>query len=124
MLLNFLAVGVGGFIGSCLRFAITKICGFYSVVFPFGTLLSNVIAGIAIGFIIGLDITSPKTKLFLTTGLLGGLSTFSAFSLETINLFNEGKHLLSSLNVLLNLTLSLIGVVLGMYLANLLFKKA
>lgn len=123
MLIDFLAVGIGGFIGSCLRFALNKAAVYCGVSFPLGTLLSNVIAGIAIGFISGLELSSPKTRLFLTTGLLGGLSTFSTFSLETIRLFGEAKHFMGFANVLLNLVLSLSGVLLGMYLAKLL-KKA
>jgi CrcB protein len=115
MLTDFLAVGIGGAAGSCLRFALTKMAACMGVSFPLGTLLSNVIAGIAIGAVIGAGDFSPKTRLFITTGLLGGLSTFSTFSLETINLFSEGRYAASALNVLLNLGLSLFGVVLGMW---------
>jgi len=124
MLTDFLVVGIGGFIGSCLRYALTKMTIYFGISFPLGTLLSNIIAGIAIGFIIGLGTFSPKSKLFLTTGLLGGLSTFSAFSLETITLFSEGKYLLSIVNILLNLGLSLSGVILGILLARLILIKA
>ncbi|MDR0222386.1 MAG: CrcB family protein [Oscillospiraceae bacterium] len=124
MLTDFLVVGTGGFIGSCLRFAFNQIAVYFGISFPLGTLVSNVAAGIAIGFVIGLDAFSPKLKLFLTTGLLGGLSTFSAFSLETVNLFGGGKYFLGAANVLLNLALSFAGVVLGMFLAGLLAKKA
>jgi len=122
VLTDFLVVGIGGFIGSCLRFSFNKITEHFAVIFPFGTLLSNVIAGLAIGFVIGLDIFSPKSRLFITTGLLGGLSTFSTFSLETVNLFNSGKYLLGALNILLNLGLSLFGVALGMFFAKALKK--
>lgn len=124
MLIEFLTVGIGGFIGSCFRFALNKAAVYFGFSFPLGTLLSNVIAGIIIGFVIGLELSSPKTKLFITTGLLGGLSTFSTFSLETVSLFSEGKHFWGFANVLLNLGLSLLGVVLGMYLAKFLVKKA
>ena len=124
MLTDFLIVGVGGFLGSCLRFAFNKTAEYFGIVFPLGTLLSNVIAGFAIGFVIGLDIFSPRAKLFITTGLLGGLSTFSTFSLETVNLFSGGKYFLGALNVLLNLALSLIGVVLGMFAAKVILRKA
>ncbi|MCL2077544.1 MAG: CrcB family protein [Oscillospiraceae bacterium] len=123
MIIDFLFVGMGGFIGSCLRFALTKVTVYLGIEFPIGTLLSNVIAGSAIGFIIGLGVFSPRTKLFFVTGLLGGLSTFSAFSLETVNLFSDGRYLLCGLNVLLNLALSLSAVVLGMFLAGLILKK-
>ena len=118
MLTDFILVGVGGFIGACLRFLLTKMVDYFGIAFPLGTLLSNVIAGIAIGFVIGLGVFSQKSKLFINTGLLGGLSTFSAFSLETVTLFREGKHLSGILNVFLNLGLSLFGVVAGMFLAR------
>lgn len=122
-MIEFIVVGAGGFLGSCLRFAITRLTQYMGLNFPLGTLLSNVIAGLFIGFIIGLEQQSaaipPKAKLFLTTGLMGGLSTFSAFSLETVNLFSNGKHLIAASNILLNLGLSLLCVVLGMSLAKL-----
>jgi CrcB protein len=89
-MMEFIVVGIGGFIGSCLRFAINKTSIHITPAFPLGTLLSNVIAGFFIGIIFGIDqnfgIIRPKMKLFLTTGLMGGLSTFSTFSVETINL--------------------------------------
>jgi CrcB protein len=122
MLTDFLAVGIGGFIGSCLRYGLHQATIYFGISFPLGTLLSNVIAGVAIGFVVGLDIFSPKSKLFLTVGLFGGLSTFSTFSLETVNLFKDGNYFMSAANVLLNLTLSFGGVVLGLFLAGLLTK--
>lgn len=123
---EFLFVGLGGFIGSYLRYVITKGSTFFPVPLPLGTLISNVIAGILIGFIIGLERNSllipPRMKLFLTTGLLGGLSTFSTFSLETIDLFMSGKYLASFGNITLNLGLSLLGVLVGMTLSKALLK--
>ena len=104
---EFIVVGIGGFIGSCMRFGLTKLSNTFCITFPYGTLLSNVIAALCIGFIIGFGQQSasiaPKVKLFLTTGLLGGLSTFSTFSLETVNLFKANKPLIASGNILLNL---------------------
>jgi len=125
--MEFIIVGIGGFIGSCLRYGFNKFAIYLNISFPLGTLMSNVVAGVTIGFIIGLESNtfsfSPKTKLFLTTGLLGGLSTFSTFSIETVTLFNDGKHLLAAGNILLNLILSLSGVVLGMAAARLINKN-
>ncbi|MGL4607176.1 MAG: fluoride efflux transporter CrcB [Eubacteriaceae bacterium] len=127
-MLDFIVVGIGGFIGSCFRFALTKIFSYSQFLFPFGTLFSNVIAGLLIGFIIGLENQSililPKTKLFLTTGLLGGLSTFSTFSLETVNLFRDNKPFLASGSIFLNLILSLLGVVIGLIIAKFVVKRA
>ena len=121
-MVNLFMVGIGGFLGSCLRYMISKLVGSFSASFPLGTLLSNVIAGLFIGFIIGLEQNSVRisvnTKFFLTTGLLGGLSTFSTFSLETIELFKAEKYLLSIVNIVSNLGLSLLGVVLGLMVAK------
>ena len=126
-LLAFIYVGIGGFLGSCLRYLFNIICKDFAAVFPFGTLLSNVVAGLLIGFIIGLDrqtdFISPQMKLFLTTGLLGGLSTFSTFSMETVDLFSDGQYFICSLNILLNLALSLLGVVIGIWAAKTAFNK-
>ena len=119
-------MGIGGFFGSCLRFLLTKLAAHFSVSFPCGTLISNVTAGILIGFIAGLERQSitidPKTKLFMTTGFLGGLSTFSTFGIETINLFQNSKFLLAGGNIVLNLCLSLFGVTVGMFFARIIVK--
>lgn len=115
-----LYVGIGGFIGASLRYLIsTKFTG---TQFPYGTLIVNIIGGILIGFIIELslvtDSVSPDLKLFLTTGVMGGLTTFSTFSYETITFFSNGSYFLAFLNTGLNLFLSLGGVVLGKYIAH------
>lgn len=121
--MEFLVVGMGGFLGSCLRYGITLFYRRFEINLPIGTLISNILAGLLIGFIIGMETQtgrlSPKTKLFLTTGFLGGLSTFSTFSMETVELFSSGKYGLSFLNVLLNLSCSILGVLLGLAAAKL-----
>ena len=125
-MMEFIAVGIGGFIGSCFRFGFNKISVNITPAFPLGTLMSNVIAGLIIGFIIGFDQNSaikPKIKLFLTTGLMGGLSTFSSFSLETINLFQSGKQILAAANIFLNLGLSFLGVIIGITVSKMIFNK-
>lgn len=113
-----LYVGVGGFIGACLRYLITlnapKVFG---TQLPYGTLSANVIGGLLIGVIMELSTTtsciSPNLRLLLATGLMGGLTTFSTFSYETVNLFSEGSYISGTLNIGLNLFLSLGGVVVG-----------
>lgn len=125
---EFIAVGSGGFIGVCLRFITIKAMKLTAANFPFATLISNVIAGFAIGFIIGYENNvkhlNHNLELFLTTGMLGGLSTFSTFSLETVNLFGESKYGLAFTNIVLNIILSFLGLILGMVLAKTIFKKA
>ena len=118
-----LFVGLGGFIGCCLRYGLSLYCAkLLGNSLPYGTLIVNVIGGILIGFIMGYslssDAISPNLKLFLTTGLLGGLTTFSTFSYETITLFNQGSYFSGTLNAGLNLFLSLGGVVLGKFLSQ------
>ncbi len=123
-MLKILYVGIGGFIGASLRYIISyhspKLFGNH---FPFGTLIVNVIGGLLIGFIMELSLStdsiSPNLRLFLTTGIMGGLTTFSTFSYETVNLISEGNYIVGTLNICLNLFLSIIGVVLGRFIAHL-----
>jgi CrcB protein len=121
---NILAVGLGGFIGANQRYLLTKTIPVTA--FPFATLAANVLAGLIIGAITGLDGSAlslpPKWKLLVNTGLLGGLSTFSTFSLETVNLFSDGKYALAAANIALNLTLSIAGLITGMILTKLIVK--
>jgi len=125
-MMDLLFVGVGGFLGSCARYLLTRASQCLNMTFPLGTFVSNIVAGLFIGLIIGLErqsmALSPRTKLFLTTGLLGGLSTFSTFSMETVNLFMDGRYLMAVGNVALNLGISLACVVLGLLLARVIIK--
>ncbi|MDP4183381.1 MAG: fluoride efflux transporter CrcB [Bacillota bacterium] len=111
-------VGIGGFIGASLRYLIsTGAAKIFKSDFSFGTLIVNVIGAVLIGFIMQLSIKSsfitPNMKLFLTTGILGGLTTFSTFSFETVSLFQSGRYFLCFSNIILNLSLSLLGVFIG-----------
>ncbi|MDR2538693.1 MAG: fluoride efflux transporter CrcB [Bifidobacteriaceae bacterium] len=124
-MLELLAVGIGGFIGACARFGLSKFFNQYPA-FPYGTLFSNVVAGLLIGIVIGVErelIEIPThAKLFLTTGLLGGLSTFSTFSLETVVLLEDGNYLKAGANTLLNLGLSIAAVMAGFLIVKLITR--
>jgi len=121
-LFRILVVGIGGFIGASLRYIITnlsiKILGNS---FPYGTLFVNILGGFLMGFIMEASISlwpiSINMRTFLTTGILGGLTTFSTFSYETISMISNGHYLIGFINVCLNLILSLFGVWLGKFLA-------
>ena len=118
-----LVVGLGGFIGSALRYLINKELNIFLTAIPSGTLLVNIIAGLAIGFVIGfepLSHISERSRLFIVSGLLGGLSTFSAFSAETIVLLEDKQYLFGGLNILANVGLSLLAVVIGLLVARVL----
>lgn len=119
-------VGIGGFIGASLRYMIsTNSSKIFGTQLPYGTLIVNVIGGILIGFIMELslmtDFISPNLRLFLTTGIMGGLTTFSTFSYETITLLSGGMYILGTLNTCLNLFLSLGGVLVGKLLSHIIF---
>jgi CrcB protein len=125
-MIQILCVGVGGFIGSCTRFGINKMLsqGYF---LPFGTLLSNVAAGLLIGIVIGVEREfcqlPENVKLMTVTGFLGGLSTFSAFSLETVNYIELGEYFKAGANVFLNLSLCFGAVFLGFAVVKLLKIK-
>jgi CrcB protein len=122
---NVLWVGLGGFIGASLRYIISlNSSKLFSSHLPYGTLIVNILGGLFIGFIMELSLTtdliSPSLKLFLITGIIGGLTTFSTFSYETVTLFIEGKYVLGMLNTTLNLFLSIAGVVIGKLISQIL----
>jgi len=93
-MMNVLVIALGGAIGAVARYgagvAATRAFG---PNFPYGTLGVNIIGCFAMGLLIGLfamkEPVDPALKLFLTTGILGGFTTFSAFSLETIMLYER-----------------------------------
>lgn len=118
-----LIVGCGGFIGASTRYLVSAFCTkHFKNPIPYGTLVVNVTGAILIGFVVQLslaNVVSPKVKLFITTGIFGGLTTFSTFSLESMNLFTSGKVEMGIINVVLNLFLSLIGVMIGQAIAKL-----
>lgn len=112
-----LIVGLGGFLGAALRYIISSVTAKYFGDFPIGTLMVNVAGGFIMGLIMeaGNSIwpISADARLFLTTGILGGLTTFSTFSYETVSYLAEGEYLMGSLNAGLNLFLALFACWLG-----------
>ncbi|AEY66388.1 fluoride efflux transporter CrcB [Clostridium sp. BNL1100] len=121
--MNALVVGLGGFIGATSRYLLSSFinrsgnCGF-----PVSTLIINILGSFLIGLLTELLAAlcpdNKKIKLFLTTGILGGFTTFSTFSLETVNLFQEGKAVFGVANIILSVAFCLTGVVLGKMLAK------
>lgn len=118
MALRLLLIFVGGGLGSMLRYLLSgwtqHLAG---VSFPLGTLMVNVIGCITIGFLatmfMGPYLVREEVRLALLVGVLGGLTTFSSFSWETLALAQQGQWSLAGLNVLLSNGLGLVGVWAG-----------
>jgi CrcB protein len=91
--------------------------------FPWWTLAVNVVGSTAIGLVAGwlahrIDAIGMNARLFLTTGFLGGFTTFSAFSLDTLTLWERGQTSLAATYVAASLALSLGGTVAGLAIAR------
>ena len=124
-MLNVLLVGCGGFIGAALRYLVSlAINSAYVHVFPFATLIVNVVGSFAIGvFSIWLPQAFPENKeilLFLNTGLLGGFTTFSTFSLESIQFLEDSLYGVAAGYMALSLASCIAGVFVGRLLGRIL----
>lgn len=120
-----IAAGFGGFVGASLRFMMVNLIGkhFPSNFIPLGTLGVNVIGSFIIGLLLAFFQSPeinihPHLKAFLITGTLGGFTTFSTFSFETLNLFQNGNHTYAFLNIFLQVFLSIIFCFLGVLTAK------
>lgn len=114
---------VGGGLGSVLRFAVYRLSS--AALFPWGTLVVNVAGGFAAGLVAGWLLSRPAgasgaAYLFLMTGVLGGFTTFSAFGLDAVLLWQKGQPLAAAAYVAGSVTLSIAGVVAGLAAARLL----
>lgn len=92
-----LAIGTGSFFGGILRYRVSQFLqSKITTGFPFGTFAVNIIGCFCIGLVFALTdrgSLSAEWKLIIATGLLGGFTTFSAFSIETVNLLRDGQLL-------------------------------
>ena len=122
-MINLLIVAAGGALGAAGRYAVGLLP--VKTDFPLLTLLVNAAGAVIIGFLAGLFARGGLTArrlLFWKTGVCGGFTTFSAFSLEAVQLFEKGRHLAGSLYILLSLLLCLAGVLAGQALSRLFAK--
>lgn len=113
--MNILFVALGGALGAVARYAISLIP--VKTQFPVLTLVTNILGAILIGFIVGLTDkkgnVSPNTVLFWKTGVCGGFTTFSTFSLEAYDLFEKKAYFLGGAYVTLSVTCCIFGILLG-----------
>jgi len=118
-----IAIMLGGSLGAISRYLIsTWINNKIDANFPFGTLSVNVVGSFLMGFLamwlvekIGLN---PLLRLALFVGFLGAFTTFSTFSMETFNLFEEGLALRALLNMLINVSFTVLAVWIGVLLGK------
>ena len=116
-MLQVLAIGFGGFLGTLARFGLSGLVHkHFDGSFPLGTLVINVLGCLVIGmlmyFIDDRSLFGPTARLFLTIGLLGGFTTFSSFGYETVELLRDGNYRSAVINVGGNVVLGL-GAVWG-----------
>ena len=113
------SVAIGGAIGSILRYLVqVQSVQWFGSDFPYGTLIVNVVGSLLIGFISFVLIerfsASEEVRVAILVGVLGGFTTFSTFSLETLALIEQGSFLGALGNIMLSIILCLAACFLGM----------
>ena len=123
-MLMYLWVAIGGALGSVGRYWLSGlIADRFGSTFPWGTIIVNITGCLVIGFFNTLTGTEgrwlmpPAARTFFMIGICGGYTTFSSFSLQTLNLVNDGEWLYAGANILYSVALCLAGVWLGHTLA-------
>ena len=114
-----ICVGLGGALGAMLRYGISLLP--YKGTFPLLTLATNVLGALIIGYIAGMAARKDMPTnlvLFIKTGVCGGFTTFSTFSLEAYTLFRKGHYAAAVLYMILSVGFCLAGVIAGMYAAE------
>ena len=125
---NILLVGLGGFVGSVLRYLASGYVqqSTKSIDFPYGTLVVNVIGCFVIGFLAQLaedrGVFTSESRLFVFVGILGGFTTFSSFGNETLNLARDSQMMNAVANIGANVVLGLFAVWLGRTVSYLIWR--
>ena len=117
--MTYLLLFIGGGIGTILRHSVNvSFSRWFGTSFPFHTLFENVSGSLVMGLLAGYFAfrghAPQDLRLFLTTGIIGGYTTFSAFSLDTVLLWERGQWTLAMVYVLASVLASIFGLVLGL----------
>ncbi len=116
---NILLVAAGGGVGCVTRFlAIKQIVRINPSIFPLGTMLVNIIGSLLIGMLLAKYGAQQNTRVFFVTGMLGGFTTFSAFSWDAMQLLHRGQWGWAALYIGGSVLLSLLAVMAGFQLAR------
>ena len=122
---SWLAVGGGAAVGAWLRWGLGMLLNPVFPTVPLGTLASNLVAGFLMGIAMELitrnAAMTPEIRLLMTTGFLGGLSTFSAFSAEIVTLLSHKEYLWGSLAISAHVVGSILLTILGIYATRIIF---
>lgn len=118
-----LIIGFGGFIGSILRFLLSRLnLSVHFLSIPVGTLLINILGSLAIGFLAGMatksELIPANMRLFLMVGVCGGFTTFSSFTLENMTLLQNGQYFSAFVYIAASILLGLTAVFAGFFLSN------
>lgn len=119
LLLDILLVFIGAGLGGVSRFASAEgLAYLLGRNFPYGTLTVNCVGSLLVGILFTIllergDATASQLRALILTGYCGGFTTFSSFSLETLNLFENGAYIAAAANVILNVVLCLTMVTIG-----------
>ena len=122
--MGFVIVFIGGGLGAALRHGVNLLSArLFGTAFPWHTLIENVTGSLVMGLLAAYfgfkaDPSSQHWRLFLTTGILGGYTTFSAFSLDTALLYERGELGLAAVYVALSVLLSIGGLFAGLALVR------
>jgi CrcB protein len=124
-LIVFLGAGMGGAMRHGVNISAARLLG---VGFPYGTLIVNVVGSLVMGILVGWFVhkfdPGQTWRLFLTTGILGGFTTFSAFSLDAAVLLERGAHLVAGVYVLISVITSIAGLFGGLHLVRQIHRSA
>lgn len=121
--MNYLIIGIGGFTGAVVRYALGLWIGQrWGRSFPLGTLVINVSGSFLIGLLMPLlterFIVNPQWRLLLVVGFLGAYTTFSTFEYETGALLKDGEWLFAMINIVMSVVLGFVALKLGEILAK------
>ena len=124
MLRTIIWVGIGGGIGSILRYlTIVFVNKYFQTSFPWGTFAVNILGCLVVGLLLGCferyQLTNPDLKYLFVTGFCGGYTTFSAFAAENVNLFQSDNSLTAFAYIAASVLLGLFAVWIGLMLTKL-----